>query len=866
MSATTPERPRLYLIDGYSNIFRAYYAIRDLSSAKGEPTNAVFGFLQMLRKLLRDETPKYLGVAFDVSSDTHRRDQFAAYKAHRTPMPEDLRPQVPWIRKLLAAYKIPVLELHKYEADDVLGTLARKAVAEGFDVVLLSPDKDLMQLVDEHVFVYHTRREKLYDAKAVEEEWGVPPARVVDVLALIGDTSDNVPGVPGIGRKGAEQLVREHGSLETLLDHAGEISRKAYREGLQNHREQALQSKRLVTIDTEVPVELEPEKLVLEEPDWPALLELCRELDFTSMIKEVEAQLATVAGPGEEPPAEVEKAASAATWCERVAGLGGEIGIGRAGEPMLSLAVAGNTGVMLSTDLGDEQLRTAALESLAGWLADPAVTLIGHDLKEVLRLLGAPEEVHARLFDTMLACYLLHPDQRSNLLEDVAAERLRHKVSPAGLGAEERAGLPRRLWAVMRSELEETGLWRVYEQIEEPLIPVLLAMEETGVLLDVEYLKAMSGELGAQITGLEEEICQLAGEKFNLNSPKQLGVILFEKLGYPTGRKTAKTKSYSTDADTLEDLAAKGYPLPGKLIRYRELSKLKSTYVDALPVLVAADGRLHTRFNQAVAATGRLSSANPNLQNIPIRTEEGQRIRRAFRAPAGRKLVVADYSQVELRLLAHIAGEEQMQKAFRTGQDIHVSTAAAVFRVAPELVNSNQRRMAKTINFGIIYGMSSFGLARQLGIERRDAQLFIDAYMQQYPGVARYTEETVETAMQTGKVETLYGRIRSLPDIRSQNFNLRENARRMAINARIQGTAADLLKLAMIAVHRRLRREQPESKLLLTVHDELVIEAPESDTQAVGELVKKEMEGVAQLAVPLVVEVGVGESWYEAKG
>ncbi|NJL26995.1 MAG: DNA polymerase I [Thermoanaerobaculia bacterium] len=418
----------------------------------------------------------------------------------------------------------------------------------------------------------------------------------------------------------------------------------------------------------------------------------------------------------------------------------------------------------------------------------------------------------------------------------------------------------------VRSELEALGLWRVYEQIEEPLLPVLLKMEEAGVLLDVDYLAAMSSELGTEIGGLEEEIYTLAGERFNLNSPKQLGVILFEKLGYPTGRKTAKTKSYSTDADTLEDLASKGFPLPAKLMRYRELSKLKSTYVDALPALVATDGRLHTRFNQAVAATGRLSSANPNLQNIPIRTEEGQRIRRAFRAPAQRRLVVADYSQVELRVLAHIAGEEQMLEAFRAGRDIHTSTAAAVFRVAPELVNANQRRMAKVINFGIIYGMSSFGLARQLGIEKRDAQLFIDAYMQQYPGVARYTEQTVETAQETGKVETLYGRIRWLPDIRSSNFSLRENARRMAINARIQGTAADLMKLAMIAVQKRLEREQPAATLLLTVHDELVIEAPEGDAAAVGELVKGEMEGVAELAVPLVVEVGAGESWYEAKG
>jgi len=880
-------RPRLYLIDGYSNIFRAYYAIRELSNSKGEPTNAVFGFLNMLRKLLREEAPEHVGVAFDVSSDTVRRDQYEDYKANRAPMPEDLRPQIPWIRKVLDGFKIPILELPKYEADDVLGTLAKKASSEGYEVVILSPDKDLMQLVDEHVYVYHTRREKLYDRGAVEEEWGVPPERLVDVLALMGDSSDNVPGVPGIGRKGAEKLVREIGPVEELLERAEEVSRKSYREGLQEHREQALQSKELVTIHTDLPVDFEPERLVREEPDWPALIELCRELEFTSVLKDFEAEHGGTA----EPVAEAEEALDTEKWAAGTAGLGPEVFVGRLGgdglgdkEP-LGLAVAGREGPALYADFRREGLREAALGRLGSWLGDAEVTVVGHDLKEVLRLLGERGSVvRARLFDTLIGAYLLRPDQRDYSLEAIASDRLAHsalgadaagwaKGTEPALGSEpllayaaERAVLPRRLAGAMREELETRGLEEIYGKIEAPLLPVLLGMEERGVDLDVEYLGAMSEELGAEIGELEEEIYEIAGERFNLNSPKQLGTVMFEKLGYPAGRKTAKTKSYSTNAETLEELSSQGYPLAERILRYRELTKLKSTYVDALPALVADDGRLHTRFNQAVAATGRLSSANPNLQNIPIRTELGHRIRKAFRAPEGRRLVVADYSQIELRILAHIAGEGRMREAFQAGEDIHAATAAAVFRVAPELVNSEQRRMAKVINFGIIYGMSSYGLARRLGIARKDAQLFIDAYMEQYPGVASYTEETLESAYETGKVETLLGRIRWLPDIKSKNYGLRENAKRMAINARIQGTAADLLKLAMIAVDRRLKREQPESQLLLTVHDELVLEAPAGEVEAVSALLVEEMEGVAELDVPLVVEVGSGPTWYEAKG
>ncbi len=869
---------RLYLIDGYSNIFRAFYAIRNLSNAAGEPTNAVFGFLQILRKLLRDESPAYLGIALDVGRATIRTEKYADYKANRAPMPEDLRVQIPWIRKLIEAYRIPIIELPRYEADDVLGTLAKKASAEGFEVVLLSADKDLMQLVGDGVFMYHTGRDKLYDAALVEEDFGVPPKQVIEVLALMGDSSDNVPGVPGIGKKGAEQLVRQFGTVEAVLDGASEIKRKSYREGLEQHRDLALLSKELVTIHTDLEVEFDPVALRCEEPDAEALLEIFRALDFTFLRAELEREI----GGGAAAIKAATEAESSAAFLAATAELDGRIFLGLVGEDSpLGLAVRCGER-LLWADFRHDDLRQAVLERLRQWTGDSDLTLVGHDLKEVLRL-GALEPV-CRLFDTMLGAYLLHPAARSQSLAAVALERLAYSAlsaQEAGWSKEgpplpghkpllrfaaERVVLAERLEEGMREGLAEEGLESVYETFEEPLLPVLLRMEEVGVLLDKDFLGAMSEELGGEIGGLEGQIYDLAGERFNIGSPKQLGEVMFEKLGYPVIGRTRKTKSYSTGADTLEELSKRGFPLPERLLRYRELTKLKSTYVDALPVLVAEDGRVHTRFNQAVAATGRLSSAHPNLQNIPVRTELGQRIRKAFRAQSGWRLVVADYSQIELRVLAHIAGEKAMQQAFKEGRDIHSSTAAAVFGVAVDLVNSEQRRAAKVINFGIIYGMSAFGLARNLGISRPDAQTFIDAYMKQYAGVAAYTEETLTMALDSGKVETLYGRIRRLPDIQSKNRGLRENAQRMAINARIQGTAADLLKLAMIHVDRRLARESLESRLLLTVHDELVLEVPEAEVDTVTNLVREEMEGVAELSVPLVVETGVGQTWYDAKG
>jgi DNA polymerase I len=870
-------RPKLVLIDGYHNIFRAFYAIRELTSSKGEPTNAVYGFVQMLRKLLRDVAPDYVGVALDVSDVTVRTAKFADYKANRAPMPEALVPQIPQIRRAIEAFRIPILELDDYEADDVMGTLARKAAAAGVDVVLVTADKDMFQLVGEGVSLWHSGRNKLYDARAVEEDFGVPPAQVADVLALMGDAVDNVPGVPGIGEKGAKSLIREHGSLEALLARAGEISRKSYREGLEQHREQAILSKDLVTIHTDLPVELHLESLRHDPPDVDALRRLYADLEFRTLLEELGASERVAAPPHE--LVEIERAEEL-TAVE----LAGSVHLVLLpGEEPIALALAGAGGPARLVDLRRDGMRAAASALLARFFADPGIEVVGHDLKEALRLLPRTVPLVARRFDLMLASYLVRTSSHGHPFAEIAFERLgvqpraekdagfdRGQIPALGdarLGdfLAERLGLVERLAADLRAALAASGAERVYREIEEPLTPVLVAMEETGIRLDVGLLRSMSAAMAGELAALEEEIHALAGERFNIQSPQQLGTILFEKLGLPVKRRTQKTKSWSTDADTLEQLAAEGHALPARLLRFRELAKLKSTYVDALPALVGDDGRIHTRFHQAMAATGRISSNRPNLQNIPVRTPEGLRIRHAFRAAEGCALVVADYSQIELRLLAHIAGESAMIDAFAAGEDIHRSTAAAVLGVAPELVTADQRRAAKTINFGLIYGMSAFGLARQLGVTPKEAEQFIAAYFARYGGVQRYMQETLARAEAEGRVETLWGRPRLLPELAHPNRAVRENARRMAINARIQGSAADLLKLAMIAIDRRLRAEAPAARLLLTVHDELVLEAPAEEAVRVAALVRTEMESAARLDVPLVVDTGVGPSWAEAK-
>lgn len=670
------------------------------------------------------------------------------------------------------------------------------------------------------------------------------------------------------------------------------MPRKAYREGLEKHREQALLSKELVTIHTDLPIELHPESLQLDPPDSALLRELYSELEFFTLLAELDAAdsagaQAPVSGGGD--TAAIPGVLSVEEWMEFAASVGKSVtvALAEAGTP-IALAAAGSSAAGESSrawvDLRLPELRAAVVATLSAWFAEPSREIVGCDLKELLRLApAAGERCVASLVDLMLLSYLSRASVHGHGLEELALERTGAKLRTAkeagfdkgvepplgdervGAWVGERLVAVERLAPVFRHELGSGKVAELYAGIEAPLMPVLVGMEEAGIRLDVEFLARMSTELGGDIGGLEAEIYRLAGERFNIQSPQQLGTILFEKLKLPAGKKTKKTKSWSTGAETLEELAAAGHELPQYLLRYRELAKLKSTYVDALPLLAGADGRVHTRFQQAVAATGRLSSVNPNLQNIPVRTEAGMKIRRAFCAAPGALLVAADYSQIELRVLAHIAGEKAMIEAFASGEDIHRSTAATVLGVSVDFVTAEQRRAAKTINFGLIYGMSAFGLAQALGISTKEAEQFIAVYFARYAGVQAYMQETLAAAERDGRVETLYGRVRYLPDIQSKNWNLRENARRMAINARIQGTAADLLKLAMIAVDRRLRAAHPRARLLLTVHDELVLEAPAEEAEAVAAMVREEMAGVARLAVPLVVDAGIGATWFDAK-
>jgi len=871
-------RERLYLIDGYNSVFRAFYAIRSgLSTSSGMPTNAVYGFINMLRKLLREEEPELLGIAWDVSGKTVRKEQYEEYKANRRPMPDDLRVQMPYVRKAIEAHKIPILELERYEADDVLGTLSKKAAAAGYDVVIVSADKDLMQLVGDHVTLMHTSREKLYDAALVEEDFGVPPGQVIDVLALMGDTSDNVPGVKGIGQVGAKKLIRQYGSVEALLESVEEL-KGAQKKKIEEGREDALLSKDLVTIHTDLDIDFDASSLVLEEPDAERLRELFLELEFYSLADELDtAADALVVEPSEE-------LVTAEAWREAAKEWGEEPVLAAVGAyPVIGVATESSDRVVFADLRGDDELRTAVCETVRERIAEPG-RIVGHDLKELLRVVGAADDsIAASLFDLHIASFIAHPDLRHHGLADLAMRHLQYKATtikeagwergnqpePGSPGllqfASEQVALARAVLPKVERELGEGVLETVYRELEEPLIPLLLAMEERGIALDAPFLEAMSSEMTEELEALERKIYDIAGDPFNLNSPAQLGEVLFDRLGYPVVKKTRKTKSYSTDSETLETLAAQGYEVADHVLAYRELSKLQSTYVDALPQLVAKDRRVHTRYNQVGAATGRLSSSNPNLQNIPIRTERGQQIRKAFVAPEGRSLVVADYSQIELRILAHIADEDAMIRAFQAGADIHRATASAVLGVAEELLTDEQRRAAKAINFGIIYGISGFGLSRNLGIPKSEADRFIKDYLERYPGVQEYMDETLESVKKTSRVETMYGRIRRLPDIHAKNRNLRENAKRMAINARIQGTAADFLKKAMIAVDARLARDMPTAELLLTVHDELVLEVDAGTEEDVAALLREEMGGVEELAVPLVVDVGWGATWYDAK-
>jgi DNA polymerase-1 len=866
---------KLFLVDAMAHIYRAFFAPmpQRLIGPGGTPTNVPFLFGNILRRLIKDYQPDYIGIVFDPPGATFRDKLFEKYKAQRQPMPEEMRVQLPFVRRLCEAMKLPILEVQGYEADDVIGAMAVQAAKENLDVLVISNDKDMMQLVGKNVRTLRTgsggaKADIIVDAKKVEEILGVPPEQVVDYMALLGDNIDNIPGAKGIGEKGAAELIKKYGSVEKALDHADEVPNKRYREALQQQREQVMMSKQLATIATDLPLQLDLHALERRDPDVTALGTLYRELGFNSLLKELSAEgLASSAPASAEPSVKADYAAFGdiaefsaylgkiaakqplAVWLNLELGERESEGFGTR---IASIEVSSKAGEGRSVWLDE---KGEALKALAPVLADAKRAKIVHDPKLFQLLAGRTANVkHA----TQLYTYLLRPTTANHNLADIVMRQCNVML---GGGPGERADYLQRIAPVLRTQIDEQELTGVYETIDLPLAPVLADMERIGIRVDPNELEKMSKSMEKEVRRLEKEIWKLAGNEFNINSPAQLAEILFDKLNLQPPMRRGKGKVRSTAADILEELAAQ-HPLPTKIIEYREISKLKSTYVDALPKLIHPEtGRLHTSFSQTTAATGRLSSSDPNLQNIPIRTELGREIRAAFVAEKGKILLSADYSQIELRVMAHFSGDPVLIDAFRNGEDIHARTAQEVFGVGPMAQNAEHRRAAKAINFGIIYGLSPFGLAQQLGIGQKEAAQFINAYFTRYRGVKEFLEKILMETRKTGVAKTLFGRIRPIPEISSPQAQLRSFAERTALNSPLQGTAADLIKLAMISIDRRLSAEKFETKMILQVHDELLFEAPPREKSKLEKLVREEMEGVYKLAVPLVVEICSGSNW-----
>jgi DNA polymerase-1 len=869
------ESKKLFLVDAMAHVYRAFFAPmpQRLTGPNGTPTNVPFLFGNILKRLIKDYEPKYIGVVFDPPGVTFRDKLFEKYKAQRQPMPDDMRVQIPLVRRLCEAMRLPILEERGYEADDVIGTIATQAAKQGFEVLIVSNDKDMMQLVGRNVRTLKTgsgglKGDILVDEAKVQQLLGVPAEKVVDYMSLLGDTVDNIPGAKGIGEKGAAELITKYGSVEKALDHADEVSNKRYREALQQQRDQVMLSKQLATIATDVPLNLDLHALERREPDVPALAALYRELGFSSLLKELgtsEALASAPAASGMEAKADYSQFASAGEFREYLAKL-------PAKQPLaiwLNLDPAQResegfgtriTAIEVSSKPGEGRSVWAdekgeALKALTPFLEDAKRAKILHDPKVFQLLAGRTANIqHA----TQLYSYLLRPTTGNHNLADVV---MRQFSAMLGGGPGEHADYLQRLAPVLHEQVKEQGLEKVYEEIDLPLAPVLAEMERVGIRVEPKELDKMSQAMDKEVRRLEKEIWEMAGVEFNVNSPPQLAEILFDKLNLQPNARRGKAKARSTAADVLEELSAQ-HPLPAKVIEFREISKLKSTYVDALPKLIHPEtGRLHTSFSQTGAVTGRLSSSDPNLQNIPIRTELGRQIRAAFVAEKGKILLSADYSQIELRVMAHFSKDPVLVEAFRNGEDIHARTAQEVFGVGPMAQTAEHRRAAKAINFGIIYGLSPFGLAQQLGIEQKEAAQFINAYFTRYRGVKEYLDNVLAETRKTGLAKTLFGRIRPITEINSPQVQLRNFAERTALNSPLQGTAADLIKMAMITIDRRLAEEEFEAKMILQVHDELLFEAPAKESSKLQKLVKEEMEGVYKLAVPIVVEIGVGPNW-----
>jgi len=887
----TESKPPVFLLDTMSFIFRAYHAMqrsRPMSTRAGLPTAAIYVFVNMIKKLRQDFQPQYFAAVFDVSGEVFRDERaramkplrkwngktqsfddvdYEGYKANRAAMPEDLRRQIPYIRRALEALRIPILEAEGFEADDVIGTLARQAAENAYDVYIVSGDKDMMQLVTPTVKILNPQKDNLIlDPAKVLEVLGVPPEKVVDVMALRGDAVDNIPGAPGIGDKGSVDLIVEFGSVEAVLDRAAEVKRKSYRESLEQNRDAVLLSKELVTIDSHVPLALDLNAMETQQPDLEACRELFTELEFTSMLRELSPSesapvVELIEDPTEEQAAAFYAAARAGGFAFALDAKAPAPEAEDEPQQSMSLLDVAEAAEPRSFSIGlcaqpALALRLPLTPQVRALLEDATVAKQSHDWKTALHLLTAQGvQLHGAIDDSMLLSYALNPTHSTQALADVAA---RHSQSaPSTLAAGALA--IRALVPALKVEVEKADLNPVYA-MDLALVPVLFGMEQAGVRIDLGVLDGLSKRFAIELERVGERIFTLAERRFNINSPKQLGEVLFTHLGLPAPASRGKGKAVSTAQDVLEFLAEK-HEVPRLVLEYRHLSKLKSTYIDALPLLADADSRVHTAFQAAAVATGRLSSINPNLQNIPVRTELGREIRAAFTAAPGTQLLSADYSQIELRLLAHFSGDPLLVHAYQNDVDIHTLTASEVFGVPAAQMDKQTRNRAKAVNFGIVYGISPFGLAAQLGIPQAEARAYIERYFARYAGVHAFIEKTLEATRKTGSVRTLFGRVRPIPDIESRNPNQRGFAERTAINTPLQGTAADLIKLAMISIDRKLAERGLKTRMVLQVHDELLFEVPANESAEIEELVRTGMEGVVKLDVPLVADLAFGPNW-----
>lgn len=883
-------KPVLMLVDGNNLVYRSFFAIPPLTNREGLPTNAIYGFATVLRKFLSEQQPESAAVVFDAGGRTFRHEVFKQYKANRPPTPDNLALQFPYTRELCDALGVAKIEMTGVEADDLIGTLATRAITDGYRVLIVSSDKDFLQLVNEDITVVHPSKETRLDIDGVKEKFGVRPDQVIDVLALMGDSVDNVPGVPGIGEKGAAKLIADWGSVESAIEHRDEIKNKRQREGLTEHREQALLSKRLVRIVTDVVVDMQPSSMRYAGARREQAFELFDRLGFTTLLKNYLPEQSTeeVIYHDLRDRKSIDKLVKLARrhkkiclwvnardpkrfdpWSAEIQSLGLSV------EPSETF-VAEQVGPL------DEPTLLQALQVL---FEDPSVRTVGYDLKSLMLFLARKGiDLRGPVFDIRVATYVLNPSRRSQELEALLLEFTGRGLSDSkpdetngqpslpgvsveggaergGRLAAEKAERLHELSEKIASRLADEGLTELYENLELPLIRILVDMERCGIAIDRNAFAKMSVELSKQIELLTAEIYELSGCEFNINSPKQLAEVLFEKMSLPSFKKTQKQRLQSTRVEVLEELA-QHFELPKKILDYRSFAKLRGTYVDALPALVRPEtGRIHTSFNQTVAATGRLSSSDPNLQNIPIRTELGRRIRQAFVAKEGALLVSADYSQIELRVLAHLSEDEALVEAFEQDADIHDRTARELFGDDSSLSEPEKRRRAKIVNFSIIYGKTAFTLGKEFGVSTREAQAFIDSYFDRYPKVRELVDDIIREARRTGKVRTLFGRHRYIPEIGSRNRNSRMAAERVAVNSPIQGTAADLIKKAMIELSKRLPLGDGDARLLLQVHDELVLEVVEDRAEEVASLVKEVMENVYPLAVPLRVDVATGKSW-----